>query len=378
MAILPIRRSRAAGLVSTAGALVLLAGVLATPAGAAGSGGSNPGAPHAKTFNFETDASYLLDMRNAGVEENTQIPASVYEDIGYSAIQLTHDLGQPQGKCDARGGAYWMGQYVEEAVLQKGAAPPDAGDVSGGYSNPVFSRTVKPDVSASAELNATDHHPFIQNPFPPGKEVTKLPNDGTPLYVTSSCDSDLKGSGTGNVLDVGKVADVIGSTTDSGVDKATGEYTSTARSYIAGIKGAGPLTAISSFMTIKQVPGSDPVVTYRMSLIDNDSSGTITGWNQNGISLSGSNVPANQLTDQFNTQAQSAAAALAALGPFNVRVMSPETGQAGPSETGTSGKYVTAPSVQLDYGTHARDGGIGQHQITRFGAISFTGVYGDH
>jgi hypothetical protein len=32
----------------------------------------------------------------------------------------------------------------------------------------------------------------------------------------------------------------------------------------------------------------------------------------------------------------------------------------------------------VDYGLHARDGGIGQHQITRLGAISFTGVYGDH
>jgi len=377
MPTLPIPRLRSRGVASTAGALVLLVGILASPA-TAGSVPSKGGAPHAPGFNFDSDASYLLDMRNAGVEENTQIPSSVYEDFGYSAIQLTHDIGQPQGKCDARGAGYWLGQYVEEAVLEKGAAPPDAGDVSGGYSNPLYSRTVRPDVSASADQNLTDHHPFIQNPFPPGKEVTKLPNDGTPLYITSACDSDLKGSGTGNVIDIAKVADVIGSTTESGVDKATGEYNSTARSYIAGIKGAGPLTAISSFMTIKQVPGADPVITYRMSLIDNDSGGSVTGWNQNGISLSGSNVPANQLTDQFNSQATTVAGALAALGPFGIRVMSPESGQAGPSETGTSGHYVTAPSVQLDYGAHARDGGIGQHQITRFGAISFTGVYGDH
>ena len=378
MSSFPIRRIRSAGLVSTAAAMVLLAGVLAVPAAAAGSAGSNPGAPHAKTFDFDTDASYLLDMRNAGVEENTQIPASIYEDFGYSAIQLTHDIGQPQGKCDARGGGYWFGQYVEEAVLSKGAAPPDAGDVSGGYSNPVYSRTVKPDVSASKDQNLTDRHPFIQNPFPPGKEITKLPNDGTPLYITSSCDSDLKGSGTGNVVDVAKVADVIGSTTESGVDRATGEYTSTARSFVSGIKGAGPLTSFSSFMTVTQKPGFEPVISYRMSLFDNDSGGSVTGWNQNGITLSGSNVPANQLTDQFNSQAQTAAAALAAMGPFGVHLMAPETGTAGPSETGTSGKYVTAPSVQLDYGAHARDGGIGQHQITRLGAITFTGVYGNH
>jgi len=377
MPTLPIPRLRSRGVASSAGALVLLVGLLASPA-SAGSGPSKGGAPHAPAFDFQNEASYVLDMRNAGVEENTQIPSSVYEDIGYSAIQLTHDLGQPEGKCDARGAGYWMGQYVEEAVLEKGAAPPDAGDVSGGYSNPVYSRSVKPDVSASAELDATDHHPFIQNPFPPGKEVTKLPNDGTPLYVTSSCDNDLKGTGTGNVVDVAKVADVIGSTTESGVDRSTGEYNSTARSYIAGIKGAGVLTALSSFMTIKQVPGSDPVITYRMSLFDNDSGASDTGWNQNGITLSGSNVPANQLTDQFNSQATTVAGALAALGPFGVRLLAPDTGAAGPSETGTSGRYVTAPSIQLDYGSHARDGGIGSHQITRLGAISFTESYGEH
>jgi hypothetical protein len=363
---------------STAGALVLLVGVLASPASAGSSGPSQGGAPHKAAFNFDNDASYLLDMRNAGVEENTQIPSSIYEEFGYSGIQLTHDIGQPQGKCDARGAGYWLGQYVEEAVLSKGAAPPDAGDVSGGYANPVDSRTVRPDVSASKEQNLTDRHPFIQNPAPPGQEITKLPADGTPLYINSNCDSDLKGSATGNVADIGKVADLIGSTVEAGVDHATGEYVSTARSYIAGIKGAGPLTAVSSFMQIKQTPGTDPVITYRMSLVDNDSGGSVTGWNQNGISLSGSNVPANQLTDQFNSQAATAGGALAALGPFGVHLMAPETGVQGPNDTGTSGKYVTAPSIQLDYGTHARDGGIGQHQITRLGSITFTGVYGDH
>jgi len=377
MPTLPIPRLRSRGVASSAGALVLLVGVLASPAGA-GSVPTKGGAPHAPAFDFNNEASYLLDMRNAGVEENTQIPSSIYEDFGFSALQLSHDLGQPQGKCDARGAGYYLGQYMEEAVLSKGAAPPDAGDVSGGYANPVSSRTVKPDVSANAQDNLTDRHPFIQNPFPPGKEVTKLPNDGTPLYINSNCDDDLKGGGVGNVIDVAKVADVIGSNTEGGVDRATGEYTSTSRSYIAGIKGAGPLTALSSFMTVKQLPGSDPTVTYRISLIDNDSGGSVTGWNQNGITLSGSNVPANQLTDQFNSQASTVAGALAALGPFGVHLLAPETGNQGPNDTGTSGRFVSAPSVQLDYGAHARDGGIGQHQITRLGAIQFTGVYGDH
>jgi hypothetical protein len=359
--------------------VILLTGAPAPPASAAGSGPTNPARGHGKSFDFNNEASYVLDMRNAGVEENTPIPSSTYQDFGFSEVQLSHDIGQPEARCDSRGAGYFFGQYVEEAVLEKGAAPPDAGDVSGGYANPVMSRSVKPDVSAGG-INLTNRHPFVQNPFPPGNQVTALPADGTPLYINSSCDSDVKGSGTGNIADIGKVADIIGSTSEGGVDRTTGEYTSIARSYVAGIKGAGPLTALSSFMQVKQVPGADPVISYRMSLIDNDSGGSITGWNQNGITLSGSNVPANQLTDQFNSQLTTVSGALAALGPFGIRVIAPDTGIEGPNDTGTGtgGHYVTAPAVQLDYGLHARDGGIGQHQKTRLGAITFTGVYGDH
>jgi hypothetical protein len=352
-----------------------LAGVLAAPASAAMN--NNPPAPgngHAGSFNFVHDASYVLDMRNAGVEENTNIPSATYQDIGFSGVQLTHDIGQPQGKCDARGAGYYMGQYVEDAVLSKGAAPPDAGDVSGGYANPVSSRTVYPNPHAGADL--TDRHPFVQNPFPPGQEITKLPAEGTPLYITSSCDSDVKGTGTGNVGDGAKVADVVGSTTEAGVDQATGQYISTARAFITGIKGAGHLNSISSLMQVKQLPGAEPVISYRMSLFDDDTGASDTGFNQKGITFSGTNVPANQLTDQFNSQTKSLAAAAAALGPFGVQILAPETGDAGPSDTGTSGRYVTAPSVQLDYGLHARDGGIGEHQRTRFASVSYTGNYG--
>jgi hypothetical protein len=372
------RSFRVRSVVLGAGALVMLAGAMAAPAGAVGSGSSGHGAPQARGFNFDSDASYLLDMRNAGVEENTNIPSATYQDVGFSAIQLTHDIGQPQGKCDARGAGYYMGQYIEDAVLSKGAAPPDAGDVSGGYANPVSSRTVRPDVSASKDQNLTDRHPFVQNPFPPGNEITKLPNGGTPLYIDSACDSDTKGSGVGNVADIAKVADTIGSTVQASVDRATGDFVSTARSYVSGIKGAGDLSAFSSYMQITQKPGADPLVTYRMSLFDNDSGGSDTGLNQKGLTFSGTNIPANQLTDQFNAQAKTAAGALSALGPEGVTLLAPETGTAGPSDTGTSGRFVTAPSVQLDYGAHARDGGVGQHQVTRLGSITFTGVYGEH
>jgi hypothetical protein len=113
-----------------------------------------------------------------------------------------------------------------------------------------------------------------------------------------------------------------------------------------------------------------------MSLFDNDAGKSDSGFNQKGITFSGSNVPANQLTDQFNSQTKSLSAAAAAFGPFGIQIMAPESGAAGPSDTGTSGKYLTAPAVQMDYGLQARDGGIGEHQRTRFGSISYTYNYG--
>jgi hypothetical protein len=370
-----INKIRSARVAGTAGACLLLAGVLATPAAAAGNGPGGPVNGHVRSFNFVQDASYVLDMRDAGVEENTNIPSATYQDLGFSGIQLTHDIGQPQGKCDARGAGYYFGQYVEDAVLSKGAAPPDAGDVSGGYANPVNSRTVYPNPHAGADL--TSRHPFIQNPFPPGQEITPLPNQGTPLYITSSCDNDLKGSATGNVGDAAKTADLIGSTTDALVEKTTGQYISTARAYITGIKGAGTLSSISSLMQVKALPGAEPVVSYRLSLFDNSTGDSDSGFNQKGITFSGTNVPANQLTDQFNSQTKSLGAAAAAFGPFGVQIMAPETGAAGPSDTGTSGQYITAPAVQLDYGLKAREGGIGEHQRTRFASITYTGNYGN-
>src|SRR5262249_3186761 len=138
MSISRIRASRSCASAGAAGVLVLLCGLLAGPASA------GTGSGQGRAFNFNNEASYVLDMRNAGVEENTQIPSATYQDIGFSEVQLTHDIGQPEARCDSRGAGYFMGQYIEEAVLSKGAAPPDAGDVSGGYANPVSARSVKP------------------------------------------------------------------------------------------------------------------------------------------------------------------------------------------------------------------------------------------
>jgi len=67
---------------ATSGAAVLLVGALAAPA-AASSG-----------FDFTDKASYILDMRSAGVEFEDHIPAVIYQDVGYSEVNLSHDIGE--------------------------------------------------------------------------------------------------------------------------------------------------------------------------------------------------------------------------------------------------------------------------------------------
>jgi hypothetical protein len=347
-----------------------LTGALSTPAAAAGSGAAAGG------FDFVNKASYILDMRSAGLEFEDRIPAVIYQDVGYSEVNLSHDIGQPQGHCETDGATYWLGQYVEEGVLGKGAAPPDAGNVSGGYKNWVHARDVKPNDSAGKSLS--NRSPGIVNYLPPGQEIAPLPTDGTPVYVNAHCDNDVKGEGVGNVADLVKNTDVVGSTTSSNLDRSTGVYTSTARAYVTGIKNAGDLNTISSFMQVTQKPdGSQPVVTYRLSFFRAAPNGSPTGWGGKGFTFSGNNVPADQLTNQFNSQAATMSSAGSALGPLGFKVLAPSKGVEGSTEAGTTGlNYITAPAIQGEAGLNARSGTIGQDQYARFGSITFTGVYG--
>jgi hypothetical protein len=314
-------------------------------------------------------------MRSAGLEFEDHIPAVIYQDVGYSEVNLAHDIGETQGKCESDGATYWLGQYTEEAVLGKGAAPPDAGNVSGGYENPVHARDVKPNISAGSSLS--NRSPGVKNYLPPGQKIAPIPADGSPVYVKAHCDNDVKGSGVGNVSDMAKNADVVGSTTNAAVDRATGVYTSTARAYVTGIKNAGDLNTVSSFMQVTQKPdGSQPLVTYRLSFFHAAPNGSQTAVGGKGFTFSGNNVPANQLTDQFNSQAATLAAAGKALGPLGFQVMAPKSGTQGSTEAGTTGlHYITAPAIQGEAGLNARSGTIGQDQYARFGSVTVTGIY---
>jgi hypothetical protein len=351
-------RSRALAAVSAAVAL--------TATGLAASAGAAP------TYDYVNKASYILDVRSAGVEAETWLPATLYQDVGYSGVFLAHDIGEPQGRCDSNGAAYFLGQYVEEAVLGKGAAPPDAGDVSGGYHNPVHARDTKPNNSAGE--NTTNSHPGVVNPVPPGQVVAPVPSDGTPLTIQAKCDNDVKGTGTGTVGDVQGVASLVGSTSSAQVDKTTGEYISSGNAYATGIAGAGALDAVSSFMQVNQKPGKEPTVTYRMSIFNSKDANS--GLGNDGFTFSGTNVPVDQLVTQFNSQAKTFSDAAAAIGPFGFQILAPQVGVQESNDSGTTGlKYIIAPAIAGGGGSHLRDGTIGSHEQFRFGSVSFTGTY---
>lgn len=351
---------------------MLALGAALTPTGSAFA--ETPTPMRSSDFDFVKEASYILDVRSAAIEAETALPAALFPGVGFSEVFLSHDLGQPQGRCQADGAMYWAGQYLEEAVLGFGAAPPDAGSVKGGYRNPVFARDVNPDFSAGDE--ASKRRPGVVNPAPPGQVVAPLPSDGTPLLIQSRCDSDVRGSGTGNVVDVGGVLGVVGSTTQAEVDKVTGRYTASARAYVTGITNAGSLDTVTSFMQVTQRPGAEPVVTYRLSFIDSKHSGSHNGLSQDGFTLAGTNVPVGQLVEQFNGQAKTLSAAAAAIGPFGFQVLAPQEGIVPSTEAGTTGlRYVTAPVIAAQGGLSLREGTLGESVKPRLGTVTFTGAY---
>jgi hypothetical protein len=166
----------AARAAAIAGSMVLL-GATAAPASATDA-----------RFDW-TDAGYILTVRSGGIEFYDQIPRELQQDVGYSFVELTHDLGQDQGQCESWGAGYWLGQEVEEGVLGAGAAPPDAGDVSGGYRNPTTSRQVRPNLSAGQ--SESDRHPAVHNYFPPGNDVYAFNPEGPGYRWTATCDDDV-------------------------------------------------------------------------------------------------------------------------------------------------------------------------------------------
>ena len=333
--------------VAVAATLVLTAGVLATPAGAATS-------PKKPKFDI-SEVGYKQYMRAGAVETYANIPRHVPQNMGYSHVELIKDIQESAPRCIADGAGYWLDDILEEGVLKGGAAPIGEGQTqtdASPYDNFTLHRVYKPADQAEGNASSSDRTP-------------KFPSNGNGPLWTSQCSADaFSGSGTGDIINAAG-ARVLGSSIQSAVDPATGIYTSTGRAYVVGITGA--FDTITSLMQVTHVPDEEPTITYRMAFFDSDAGKS--AFASDGVEFFGSAVPASQFVEQFNSQAAAFSQQGAALGPAGLQILSP---QVYPDQD--NGRMtITAPAAAGNFGLASRAGTIGENFGARFAEITWTG-----
>jgi hypothetical protein len=310
-----------------------------------------------------TDLSYVLTLRSGGLEPYVYIPREVPTDVGHSYVQLLHDFRGEHGYCEARGAGYWLDTVIEEGVLGAGLAPPDAGDISGGYHNPTVTRDVKPDVAAPG-TEGSKLKPGVKNYFPPGQTVVPLSNDGPGYIWQAACDDEYTGHAQGDAVNTAGFQ-AVGSISQAAVDKRTGIYTGTSRAYVLGMAGASGFDSASSLMQVTQQSGKEARITYRMSYFNSGDS------TESGITFGGQDIPLSQFADQFNSQAKTLGQAGSAVGPNGVGTLTPEVGV-----TSEGGRYsITISAGHGNFGLTSRDGTVGGNQGMRVGAVTFSGAF---
>lgn len=193
-----------------------------------------------------------------------------------------------------------------------------------------------------------------------------IPSSGNGPNWAAKCDGDAKGQATGFNLDAGGVQ-ALGSSSQATIDKATGVYNGTSRAFVFGVEGATGFDSFSSAMQVVNKPNAKPVITYRMSFFNSGEKES-----KSGFTISGTDVPIEEFTKQYNEQAKQFTAAAKAVGPIGSSVLTPEVGV-----STDGGRYsITLSAAQGYIGFAAREGTIGQQQGMRSGATTFQGVYG--
>jgi hypothetical protein len=331
---------------AVATALVLTAGVLAAPAGAA---------TGKKKFDIDR-VGYNQALRAGALETYAEIPRRIPENVGYSRLALIKDIEETPPRCEADGAGYWLSEEVEEAVIKGGAAPIQEGQTQSDaspYDNPTISRTVRPaDSSDGSAQSFSDRTP-------------KFPANGNGPLWTSECSPDFfRGSATGDLLNASGLR-IGGSSVAGGVDRATGIYTATGRAYITGLEGA--FDTVSSLMQVTHAPGQEPKITYRLAFFNSDAGQS--AFASDGVEFFGSAVPAGEFVEQFNSQSAAFSEQAAAFGPAGLQILSPSVYP----DQDTGRMTITAPAAAGNLGLASRAGTIGQNFGARFATITWVG-----
>lgn len=354
MAVSVGRRGRARARLSTA--LVTLAALVtgATPA---------VGGEAARGL---TATPYQFTLRAGAAENFVNFYRELVQSVGYTNITLAHDAGAPQGRSTAVGAGYWLATDDEPCLF--GCDPPCP---NGELPNPTVARTMYP-------TRCEARHPGL-NPFGVPAEVDKsLPPPAWPQSAAEAR-TDVSGSAAGRNTEVslppGIRVGLAGSTGFASVTRATGEYSGTVRSFLNEVvTPTGGLSSITSLMRVTHSPeGTQPRVTYLLSVAGTSGGGSRTEVDERGFTIAGVDIPAGDLIAHFNAQLSALAKSLAMLGDLGLGLLAPQVGQ---SYDGRRYR-IAAPVLTLGVDpslartTAAREGGV------RLGAAVFEGSYSE-
>jgi hypothetical protein len=300
------------------------------------------------------ESGFILRLRASAIEPEVDIPHPLVPGVGYTAVNIEKDIGGPEAKCEIFGAGAYFTDVVQEGVLEN-SGPPDAGNKGGGIFNPTEAKDVKPNLSPGENLNA--RKPQVRD-VSDGHSLYDIPAHGNGVRWEALCDDDAGGKAAGNNVDIAG-AQALGSSTVGHIDKVSGEYVGQSRAFVAGLEtGSGTLDFVSSLMQIKHLPGQEPSVTYAIGA-------------NGGTLASGANIPASDLTKQFNDAVKGQAPAIAALGPFGITLLGPTVTE---SENGHR-PIINAPFFDLTLGLESRKGTIGENDHIRLVNIDYEGQY---
>lgn len=315
-----------------------------------------------------------------------KIPNEMVAHAAGSAVELSRQAGQA-ARCRAYGAGYWMGSGVESTVGDTGpglearvpasATVPAAPSMSlipmGLYHNPTVTYRSNPDPGPSRTWGGGT----IPSTRSPGVLVTTVPDrtiavplpagpsDGVAPTWDAACPTPTRGSAVARTVQVPGIGAVV-STALARVDRRTGGYTATARTAATDVRTpTSTLDLVSSLLTVRMLPGEQPVVSYRISVAAKRIGDATSAFSDSDVVVAGTDVPAESLVDQFNTAAAAAAPAIQALlGPAGLQLVAPVV-----DDAGRRGHVrILAPVLTGHLGLTSREGTIGTDQGVRLGA----------
>jgi hypothetical protein len=176
---------------------------------------------------------------------------------------------------------YYADEIVEEGVFEIGPG--------GGFKNPTLTRCNNPDAGRGTSGKVEEG------------------GGGAGRTAVTDCSSRLKALGTSNTgpLTSGQLS-ISDGYTDTKAIASPGHMLSEATAYLAGINvGDLHIGAVESWVKVDYPVGAEPLVSYKVSAVDIAQGKTtaVEASSPKGFSIGGSAIPASQVVDQFNAQA---------------------------------------------------------------------------